>query len=301
MKIDLVGPKRRGLAMGLNEFAGYVAVALAALASGFIATRWGLRAGPSYLGLFIACAGLLTSWFLVKDTTDHAQLEEATTAHAATDERAPTLGRLLARSLWPDAGLFSVSQAGFVNNLNDGLAWGLFPLLFMNAGLSLEATSVLAAIYPAMWGIGQVWTGGLSDRWGRKPFIVGGMIVQGAALVSMTFWQGFRPWAAALITLGIGTALVYPTLLAAVGDMARPIQRASLVGVYRLWRDLGYVAGAVLAGVLADAFGIPVAINVIGALTVASGVLVAIRLRANPRLGALALGAVPNDQFAGVP
>ncbi len=301
MKIDLVGPKRRGLAMGLNEFAGYVAVALAALASGFIATRWGLRAGPSYLGLFVAGAGLLTSWFLVKDTTDHARLEETTTAHAATDERAPTLGRLLARSLWPDAGLFSVSQAGFVNNLNDGLAWGLFPLLFMNAGLSLEATSVLAAIYPAMWGIGQVWTGALSDGWGRKPFIVGGMTVQGAALVSMTLWQGYRPWAAALIALGIGTALVYPTLLAAVGDMARPVQRASVVGVYRLWRDLGYVAGAMLAGVLADAFGILVAINVIGALTVASGVLVAIRLRANPRLGGLTLGAAPHDQFAGVP
>jgi MFS family permease len=299
MKIDLVGPKRRGLAMGLNEFAGYVAVALAALASGFIATRWGLRAGPSYLGLFIAGAGLLTSWFLVRDTTEHARLEEESTPQA--DERAPTLWPLLARSIWPDAGLFSVSQAGFVNNLNDGLAWGLFPLLFMNAGLSLEATSVLAAIYPAMWGIGQVWTGGLSDRWGRKPFIVGGMIVQGAALVSMTLWPGYRPWAAALIALGIGTALVYPTLLAAVGDMARPVHRASVVGVYRLWRDLGYVAGAVLAGVLADAFGIPVAINAIGALTVASGVLVAIRLRASPRLGALALGAVSHDRFAGAP
>ena len=302
MKIDLVGPKRRGLAMGLNECAGYVAVALAALASGFIASRWGLRAGPSYLGLVIAFAGLFTSLALVRDTGAHARLEEAGTARPARDdEPAPTIGRLLRGSLWKDKALFSVSQAGFVNNLNDGLAWGLFPLLFVNAGLSLEATSILAAIYPMTWGICQAGTGALSDRWGRKQFIVGGMIIQGLALVSMTAWQGFRSWAAALVMLGIGTALVYPTLLAAVGDMARPSSRAAAVGVYRLWRDLGYAAGALLAGVLADAMGMKGAINVVGWLTIASGVLVALRLGNPPRREGVSSSVFDRKPYTGVP
>ena len=279
MKIDLVGPKRRGLAMGLNEFAGYLAVALAALTSGLLAGRAGLRAGPSYFGLVIAMAGLLTSLFLVRDTTAHARLEESGNAHGASDDPSPSIMTLLARSIWADATLFSTSQAGLINNLNDGLAWGLFPLLFVASGLSLGATSLLAAIYPAAWGICQLWTGALSDRWGRKPFIVGGMFVQGAALLSMAVWPGFWPWAAALTTLGVGTAMVYPTLLAAVADAFRSRARAAAVGVYRLWRDLGYVAGALLAGALADNFGTVRAIQAVGALTVASGVVVAIRLR----------------------
>jgi predicted MFS family arabinose efflux permease len=282
MKIDLAGPRRRGLAMGLNEAAGYLAVALAALASGFIASGWGLRAGPSYLGLVIVLAGLLVSVFLVRDTAGHARLEETHMAPSSADAGTTTIRSLLARSTWSDATLFSVSQAGFVNNLNDGLAWGLFPLLFVSSGLSLQATSVLAAIYPAVWGLSQLWTGGLSDRLGRKRLIVTGMLVQAVALVAMTVWQGFRPWAAALVALGLGTALVYPTLLAAVGDSYRPSSRAAAVGVYRLWRDLGYAAGALLAGVLADAIGMLGTIEVIGALTAASGLLVAVRLHERP-------------------
>jgi len=279
MKIDLVGPKRRGLAMGLNEFAGYLAVALAALASGLVAGRAGLRAGPSYFGLAIAMAGLLASVFLVRDTTAHARLEESGHSSGKSDDPSPSIMALLARSVWADATLFSTSQAGLVNNLNDGLAWGLFPLLFVASGLSLGDTSVLAAIYPAAWGMCQLWTGALSDRWGRKPFIVGGMFVQGAALLSMTVWPGYWPWAAALTALGVGTAMVYPTLLAAVADAFSPRARAAAVGVYRLWRDLGYVAGALLAGTLADYFGTPRAIQAVGALTVASGIVVALRLR----------------------
>jgi MFS family permease len=300
MKIDLVGPKRRGLAMGLNEFAGYVAVALAALASGLVAGRLGLRAGASYLGLVIALTGLLTSLFLVRDTTAHARFEEGGADRQPSDRPAPSITRLLARSVWPDAALFSASQAGFVNNLNDGLAWGLFPLLFLSAGLSLEATSILAAIYPAVWGIGQVSTGSLSDRWGRKRFIVAGMLLQGLALVSITIWRGFAPWATALAALGIGTALVYPTLLAAVGDSARPSSRAAAVGVYRLWRDLGYAGGALLAGVLADALGISWAINVVGALTIASGILLAVRMKERPARERNPLGSLAQKPLTGV-
>jgi MFS family permease len=278
MKIDLVGPRRRGLAMGLNEFAGYVAVALAAVGSGFIAARFGLRAGPSYLGLAIAVTGLLTSVFFVRETIAHAHLEESGAPAMASGERRVTIRELLVRSVWADAGLFSVSQAGLVNNLNDGLAWGLFPLIFVNAGLSLRTTSVLTAIYPATWGVCQVWTGGLSDRLGRKWLIVTGMVLQGLALAAMPLWRGARPWAVALVALGIGTALVYPTLLAAVSDIARPSARGATVGVYRLWRDLGYVAGALLAGALADAIGMMGAIGVVAALTVFSGLVVALRL-----------------------
>jgi MFS family permease len=276
MKIDLVGPRSRGLAMGFNESAGYLAVAAAALGSGILASHWGLRAGPSVIGMVVATIGLLLSVLFVRETREFARVEEGRGA----DERAParpSLPRVLARSLWRDADLFSVSQAGLVNNLNDGLAWGLFPLLFLGAGLSLRDTSILAAVYPATWGLSQLGTGALSDRWGRKAFIVAGMVLQGIALASMTLWEGFGPWAGALVVLGVGTALVYPTLLAAVGDISPPAHRAATVSVYRLWRDLGYAAGALLAGVLADAIGISGAINAIATLTVLSGFLVLIR------------------------
>jgi MFS family permease len=186
---------------------------------------------------------------------------------------------ILARSLWSDPGLFSVSQAGLINNLNDGVAWGVFPLLFIASGLTLRETSVLAAIYPVTWGIFQLATGPLSDRWGRKRPIVGGMLLQGMALISMTLIRGFVWWAGALVALGVGTALVYPSLLAAVGDIAHPSWRGVAVGVYRLWRDLGYVVGALLAGALTDVLGMTAAINIVGLMTAASGVVVAIRLR----------------------
>lgn len=279
MKIDLVGPRRRGLAMGLNEFAGYLAVALAALASGFIAVEYGLRTGPAWLGVAIALTGLLVTVFTVRDTTAHARYEDSRTNESPEDARPAGLGSHLTRSGWTDPALSSVSQAGFVNNLNDGLAWGLFPLLFTASGLTVQATAVLAAIYPATWGVSQAWFGALSDRWGRKRFIVWGMIVQGLALLGLTMWRGFGPWVVALAALGIGTAMVYPTLLAAVGDLVPPRERAMTIGVYRLWRDLGYVGGALVAGLLADFTGLNGAIRSVGILTLVSGMVVLLRFQ----------------------
>src|SRR5262245_3178269 len=272
MKIDLVGPTRRGLAMGLNEFAGYLALGMAGLLSGVVAAHYGLREGTALLGFIVAVGGLTLSFF-VRDTSDHVRLETAR-HHEDTLIRRPSLRAVLVRSLWSDANMFSVSQAGFVNNLNDGLAWGVFPLLFTASGLSLQAMSALAAIYPMTWGVFQLVTGPMSDKWGRTRPLVAGMLLQAGALISLTIVSGFRPWAGALIVLGIGTALVYPTLIAAVGDIAHPTWRGMAVGVYRLWRDFGYVAGALLAGILTDAVGISTAINAIGALTMVSGLLV---------------------------
>ena len=278
MKMDLVGPRRRGLAMGLNEFAGYFAVGVAGFAGAAAATHFGLRPGMAYSGLLVALTGLFLSLF-TRETAGHVQLE---TSHGAPDPSTqvrPPLRAILARSMWSDPALFSVSQAGLVNNLNDGLAWGVFPLLFAASGLSLRDTSILAAIYPVAWSISQLATGPLSDRWGRKRPIVAGMLLQGAALIAMTVVRGFSPWAWALVALGVGTALVYPTLIAAVGDIAQPTWRGMAVGVYRLWRDLGYVVGALLAGVLTDLLGSTVAIRVVGVLTAVSGLVVAMRLR----------------------
>jgi MFS family permease len=185
---------------------------------------------------------------------------------------------LLARGTWRDPALASASQAGLVNNLTDGLAWGLFPLFFAAAGLSLRQNAVLAFIYPATWGVVQLWTGALSDRWGRKWLIAGGMLLQGAALAAMVVWRGLVPWIAAGVALGVGTAMVYPTLLAAVGDVAHPSWRGSAVGIYRLWRDLGYAVGALVAGVLADLFGMGTAIGAVAVLTAFSGLVVMLRM-----------------------
>jgi MFS family permease len=214
-------------------------------------------------------------------------------AHGGTSETSerPTLRQLLSRSLWSDAGLFSVSQAGLVNNLNDGAAWGLFPLLFAMSGLTTREIGMLAAVYPAAWSTAQIATGALSDRWGRKWLIVGGMLVQGAALFAIAFANEFATWAIALVVLGLGTAMVYPALLAAVGDLAHPSWRGTAVGVYRLWRDLGYAAGALLAGTLADLLGLSTSIAIVGVLTVLSGVMVAVRLRDR---------AKPSSQIAGI-
>jgi MFS family permease len=274
MKIDLAGPRRRGLAMGLNEFAGYVAVGIAGLASGAFASLYGLREGAAYVGFAVAIAGLVLSLF-VHETAAHAALEGA----GVSKTRRPRLREIIKRSIWSDAAFFSVSQAGLVNNLNDGLAWGVFPLLFMQSGLTLPEMGILAAVYPVTWGLCQLGTGALSDHWGRKRPIVLGMCLQGAALISMTLVGGYLPWSLALVALGIGTALVYPTLIAAVGDIAHPSWRGAAVGVYRLWRDFGYVAGALVAGTLMDIFGSSVAINVVGVLTILSGMMVAIRFR----------------------
>ena len=274
MKVDLVGPARRGLATGLNEAAGYGAVAATALATGWIAAAAGLRPAPFLLGLAYAVAGLALSGLVVRETRGHVSAEAIAEVPARTPWRATFV-----QTSFRDRSLSAACQAGLVNNLNDGVAWGLLPLFYAAAGLSLAEIAVLAAAYPAVWGIAQVATGAASDRLGRKPLIVAGMMLQGAALVGVAIGSTFGVWLIAAIALGLGTALVYPTLLAAIADVVGPARRASAIGVYRLWRDLGFAVGAVLAGILADRFGMPFAIAVVGALTAASGVVVLIRMR----------------------
>jgi len=289
MKIDLVGPVHRGLAMGINEAAGYGAVSLAAIAAGYLAATYALRPQPFLLGVVFALAGLLLSIFFVRESHGHARHEAALmarqsnhapqTAQQATDQAAQghtalSFKEIFLLTSWKDRTLFSVSQAGLVNNLNDGLAWGLLPLFFVAGGLGIAQIGLLAGIYPGVWGTTQLFTGALSDRLGRKGMIVAGMLLQGTAIISLPFLHGFALWAVAMVLLGMGTALVYPTLLAAISDVAHPEWRASAVGVYRLWRDSGYAIGALLAGVLADLFGVPWAIGVIGVLTFLSGVVV---------------------------
>ena len=279
MKIDLAGPARRGLAMGLNEAAGYGAVAVTALLTGYIAARAGLRPEPFYLGIAFAALGLGASVLFVRETRGHAHREAAVAATAHAHPAALGDRDIFARTSWRDRTLSSVSQAGLVNNLNDGLAWGLFPVLFAAAGLSVARIGWLAAAYPAVWGLGQVATGALSDRWGRKPFIVGGMLTQAVALALVAMGDTFWTWLGAAVLLGAGTAMVYPTLLAAIGDVAHPSWRARSVGIYRLWRDGGFAVGALLAGVIADLWGVRPAIWVVAALTGASGLVVHLRMR----------------------
>jgi MFS family permease len=279
MKIDLVGPARRGLAMGFNEAAGYGAVAVTALATGWLAQAYGLRPAPFLLGAAYIALGLGLSTLVVRETHTHAKHESA--AHVTTN--GDLRGDLSTRDIavltsFKEKALSAASQAGLVNNLNDGLAWGIFPLLFTQHGLTLSQVGVLAALYPAVWGAGQLVTGGLSDRLGRKWLIASGMWVQAAALGLYALGTTFGSWAVAAALLGAGTAMVYPTLLAAIGDVAHPAWRARAVGVYRLWRDGGFAVGAVLAGVLADAYGITTAIWVIAVLTAASGLVVAVRM-----------------------
>lgn len=279
MKIDLVGPAKRGLAMGFNEAAGYIAVALTALATGFIAEEYGLRPEPFYLGLAFAALGLGISTLFARETRGHAAHEAATQVSSADHLHGElTTGEIFKLTSFKEKALSSASQAGLVNNLNDGLAWGLLPLYFAAAGLSVARIGILAALYPMVWGVGQLVTGGLSDRVGRKPLIAGGMLVQAFALGLFAATEGFGPWALASVLIGVGTAMVYPTLLAAIGDVAHPSWRARSVGVYRLWRDGGFAVGALLAGVLADAFDITVAIWAIAALTAASGIVVIVRM-----------------------
>jgi MFS family permease len=277
MKIDLAGPHRRGLAMGLNEAAGYLAVAGTALATGALAAQYGLRPAPFLLALAYAGLGLGLSALFVRETQGHAR-HEARNHAAGGHGAALSTRRVAALVSYREPALSSAAQAGLVNNLNDGLAWGLFPLLFATAGLSLNQIGLLAALYPAVWGLGQLVTGPVSDRYGRKPLIVTGMLVQAAALGWIAAAGSFAAWAIAAILLGAGTAMVYPTLLAAIGDVAHPAWRARAVGVYRLWRDGGFAVGALLAGVLADAYGIRTATAVIAALTAGSGLLVAARM-----------------------
>lgn len=273
MKIDLVGAERRGLAMGLNEFAGYVAVAGAALATGYVAARWGLRPEPFYLGVLFVTCGLGLSVLLVRETRSHVRLEAA-----LRDTPTGLPHSVFWHTSVVDQTLSAASQAGLVNNLNDGMAWGLFPLIFTAARLDLEQTAVLTALYPMVWGFGQIATGAMSDRTGRKWLIATGMWVQAGGIAVVAGSAAFYAFAVGAVLLGLGTAMVYPTLLAAIGDVAAPTWRATAIGVYRFWRDLGYALGAVVAGILADALGLSSALWAVATLTLFSGVDVALRM-----------------------
>ncbi|MCC7417288.1 MAG: MFS transporter [Acidobacteria bacterium] len=277
MKIDLVGARRRGLAMGINEFAGYLAAAASALATSWIAAAYRLRPQPFYLGVAFVVAGTILSAFAVRDTVRHVS-EETAQAGAPPPGAAPSRRDLFWQTTWRDRNLSSISQAGLVNNLNDGMAWGLFPLVFAAADIGLRQIGWLTAVYPATWGLAQLATGALSDRIGRKGLIVAGMWTQAAGIAATGAARTFGGFATGAILLGLGTAMVYPTLLAAVGDVVHPACRASAVGVYRFWRDLGYAVGALLAGMIADRFGLSVALWLVAALTFASGLVSALRM-----------------------
>jgi len=275
MKVDLVGPRRRGLALGLNEAAGYLAVAAAAFLAGVIATAYGLRPEPWYLGIGVAACGLALSVLFLRDTAPFVRAESAS-APATEDV---SLRTSFARGTWQDINLAGASQAGFVNNLNDGLAWGIFPLFFLSHHLSLDRIAMLTATYPLLWGGLQLATGWLSDVAGRKPLIVSGMLLQSASISLVAIAGGFWPWLIALALLGLGTAMVYPALLAATVDTVHPSGRATALGVYRFWRDAGAIAGALAAGALADIFGFASAIQAVAALTALSGLLAGLMLR----------------------
>lgn len=283
MKIDLVGPARRGLAMGLNEAAGYAAVAATALVTGFLADAYGLRPAPFLLGIAFAALGLGLSTLVVAETRDHARLEARDHVARTDRDHSALHGELNDREVFMatsfrEPALSSASQAGLVNNLNDGLAWGLFPLLFAASGLSVSEIGVLVALYPAVWGVGQLVTGFASDHLGRKWLTAAGMWIQALALGAVAAGDTFWVWAFATAALGAGTAMVYPTLLAAIGDVAHPAWRARSIGVYRLWRDGGFAVGALLAGIVADALGVVAAVWLVAALTAASGLVVALRM-----------------------
>lgn len=276
MKVDLVGPKSRGLAVGLNEFAGYLAVGVTAFLTGYLASRYGLRPAPFYLGIGYAVLGGALSILLVRDTREHVRLE------AAAHPRQPApigFREVFALTSFRDRNLFAASQAGLVNNLNDGMSWGIFPLFFASFGLGVERIGILKAVYPVTWGILQIATGLLSDRWGRKGLIVAGMWVQAGALFLTAATRQFGWWLAGSLLLGIGTAMVYPCLIAAVSDASHPAWRARSLSVYRFWRDLGYAIGALSAGIIADLFGLSWAIMSIAALTFLSGAIVAAFMR----------------------
>jgi len=293
MKIDLVGPARRGLAMGLNEAAGYGAVGLTAFITGYLASVYGLRPEPFFIGIAYAVLGFLLSLLVVRETRSYA-LAEARQASEQPAEHPTSFGQIFVLASWRNRTLFGISQAGLVNNLNDGMSWGIFPLFFAIHAVNVEGIGLIKAVYPVMWGIGQLVTGYLSDRWGRKGLIVWGMWLQGLVLLGIALGvelAGLSPFAVGVVgslLLGIGTAMVYPTLLAAVGDVAHPSWRARTVSVYRFWRDLGYAVGALAAGIIADLWGFDWAIVAIGGLTLLSGVI-ARRTIASPGTPVLAI------------
>jgi MFS family permease len=276
MKVDLVGPRNRGLAIGLNEFSGYLALGLTALATGYLASIYGLRPEPFYVGVIYVILGLMISAFLVRDTSEHVRLE----MESQPPEPSPlTFREVFTLTSFRDRNLFACSQAGLVNNLKDGMSWGAFPLFFAAFGLGVERIGVLKAVYPAVWGVLQLGTGPLSDRWGRKGLIVGGMWVQAAGIFVTVSTRSFGWWLLGSVLLGLGTAMVYPTLIAAVSDASHPSWRARSLSVYRFWRDLGYAVGALSAGIIADTLSIAWAIGSVGVLTFLSGTVIAVLMR----------------------
>ena len=271
MKIDLVGDKNRGLAMGLNESAGYLAVGIVAFLTGWIASEYGLRPFPFYLGIGFAVAGLVLSYFLVKDTVHHVFKE-------TTVSQVQKLKNVFRETTWTNPNLGSITQAGLVNNLNDGMIWGLFPILLVSKGFSLSEVGKVVAIYPIVWGLGQLLTGRLADIWIKKSMLFWGMLIQGFAIIGMIFANSFIEFTVLSALLGIGTAVVYPTFLAAIADYTHPEQRANSIGVFRLWRDLGYAIGAILTGIIADSFGVSTSIALIGLITLISSAVIKIRM-----------------------
>jgi len=274
MKIDLVGEKERGLAMGLNEFAGYVAVAALAFLTGFVAAEFGLRPYPFILGIVMAVAGLFLTIFFVKDTEHFVKQE-----NKKANNNRPTDGKVFLRTTLTDRNLSSITQAGFVTNFKDGMAWGIFPLFLVGAGMTLGQVGIIAGIYPALWGVGQLASGKLSDYTGRKRMIVSGMFVQGAALLLFGFSNEYASFLTTAALLGVGTAMVYPTFLAAIADVAHPQERAETIGVFRLWRDSGYAFGAMASGILADTVSLDAAIYFTGGLALFSTFVTQIRMR----------------------
>ena len=274
MKMDLVGEKQRGFAMGLNEFAGYIAVAAVAFLTGWIAADYGLRPYPFYIGILLSVFGLLCSWLLIRDTRHHVAAETAS-------NKITMLRNVFWETTWKHPNLGAVTQAGLINNLNDGMAWGIFPILLASEGFSLEKIGIVTAIYPAVWGIGQLFTGKMADHFPKKNLLFLGMLLQGCVLMVFPAAQTLVHYMILSILLGWGTAMVYPTFLATIAENTNPQDRAKSLGVFRLWRDLGYAIGAVITGMIADTFGINSSILFIGLLTLGSAVLVALRM--NPR------------------
>jgi MFS family permease len=278
MKVDLVGPRRRGLALGFNEFAGYLAVGITSWATGYIAAQTALRPQPFYLGIVIAVTGLALSVFFARETRGYTAIEAAVT-HTSAPACAPSLRRIFYVTSLGNVSLFAACQAGLVNNLNDGMSWGIYPLFFAAHGLDIARIGVVKAMYPGVWGVLQLATGPLSDRFGRKGLIAGGMIVQAAGIWLTVLFPTYDAWLVGAALQGLGTAMVYPTLLAAITDHADPTWRATSLGVYRFWRDLGYAIGALLSGAVADLVGLGAAIHLVAALTLLSGIIVLFAMR----------------------
>lgn len=272
MKIDLVGPKNRGLAMGINEAAGYLAVGAVAYLSANFANQYGLRPYPFYIGILLSIIGLLTSIFFIKDTRSFVQIESEKSSM-------PLLSNVLKETTWKNPNLGSISQGGLVNNLNDGMIWGLFPILLLSKGFSANELATIITIYPSVWGLSQLFTGKLADHFAKKALLFWGMFLQGLAILGLVWAQSFFAFAALSVVLGLGTAVVYPTFLAAIADNTHPSQRAQSIGVYRLWRDLGYAVGALLTGILADIWSLDTAIYAIGLLTILSAIVILIRMK----------------------